>query len=412
MKIKPAWIVAGTGTALITAVIGIGVHQSGAAKPTQSASAGQVVAEPSVADALADKECSFLTKSGDEDAVHTVVLMSRTGVMAGASLPAALVTELSSTTGGTGEPVGSLTLITVGGADEQPRIVLNRAALTDPKAGTGRAERLAKKLPDCVTTALDATAGAQQEGSDELLAQQVAARAADTRLLVVSDGEANTGLLDLRIQTYPQGDPADAVARVKAAGQLPDFAGLEVTYYGIGQNRTEAEHLWLSTFYESLCTASGGTCTIEKDLVPISETATHAVPDDPPLKAVTTVAAGPKTVYRVDSASFQADTTELVDPAAVAVALRTIADTAVLSRAQAITVSGHTCDDASPTAELMQLSKDRAEKIAELLRAQGVTTTITATGHGAGAPIAGPEANGTYTRAQCAANRRVEIVVG
>lgn len=412
MTIKQAWIAALAAAAVIS-VIGVGVHFSTPDLPQQPSNSNEVVTESSVAAALTENKCTFLTKSGDDGGIHTVVLMSRTGVMAGATLPNAVLSDLVDTAGGDGTPVGSLTLITVGGGtEEQPRVVLNRAALSDPKAGSARAARLGEHLPQCLTAALQATAGPQQAGSDELRAQQVAARAADTRVVVVSDGEANTGLLDLRAQAYPYGDPAAAAGRVDTAGQLPDFANLDVTYYGIGQNRSEAERSWLATFYGALCAAAGGTCIIAKDLVPVAATTSHAAPDDPPLRAITPVSEGPTNVYRVDSASFRANSTALVEPAAVMAALREIVDYATRAQAQSVHVYGHACDDGSPPDTLVGIAEDRAQMIADLLRDLGLEATVTHEGLGAQNPVAGPDADGTFTTAQCAANRRVEIVVG
>lgn len=407
------WMTGGVAICLVAAVIGLGVYHSRQdTRPTTPAVAGQTVTESSVTEALTAKKCTFLTRAGDPDAMRTVVLVSRTGAMADLGLPSALLTELVKTAGGAGKPVGSLTLMTVGGGNgEQPRVVLNQAALSDPTAGTERSKRLAEQLPECLATALEASTGPAQAGSDELRAQQLAARTANTQMFVVSDGEANTGLLDLRTQNYPYGDPGVAVASIRAGGQLPNFAGRHVTYYGIGQNRSEAERSWLTTFYSELCQASGGTCTIANDIVPVSEDASRTVPDDPPLTAISAIAHGPSTVYRVDSASFKARSTDLVDKDAVTAALRNIAGDADRLHVRSVSVYGHACDDGSSAAALLQISEDRAQKIAALLRQLGLAATITATGLGAQDPIAGPEPDGTFTSAQCAANRRVEIVV-
>ncbi|MCX2966848.1 OmpA family protein [Gordonia aquimaris] len=411
MKRTSKMALGAAGGLVVAGVVAVGIHESGSSSPASPGAAGTVAADPAVAEALAAEQCSYMTKPGDENGTNTVVLVSRTGLMGGASLPTQLLDALGETSGGQDAPVGSLTLITVGGKNERPRVVLDGAALTDPKAGEKRAERLAAKLPACVTAALDATPGATEPGSDELLAQQVAAQAAQDRVVVVSDGEANTGLLDLRTQNYAHGDPADAVARVADVGQLPKFDGINVTYFGIGQNRTEAERTWLRNFYTEMCIAAGGSCTVAKDLVPV-DTEARNVPADPPLEAVTAIAAGPKTVYRVDSAAFAANSTDLVDADAVVAALTSIAETAKNNRVQKITVGGHACDDTSPVSELVQISQQRADKIAGLLQQQGVAAAITATGFGAEQPVSGPEPDGTYTFAQCAANRRVEIVLG
>ena len=68
----------------------------------------------------------------------------------------------------------------VGGGGEQPRVVVDGGALTDPKAGEARRARLGSTLTRCLTQVLDAAPYQREDGSDELRALQVAARLASS----------------------------------------------------------------------------------------------------------------------------------------------------------------------------------------------------------------------------------------
>lgn len=60
--------------------------------------------------------------------------------------------------------------------------------------------------------------------------------------------------------------------------------------------------------------------------------------------------------YRVDSASFNPDSTDLVDPSAVKVGMIAIAAGGVKS----VQIVGHACEDGSPAVGLRRLSIARA----------------------------------------------------
>lgn len=416
-------IAAAIGVAAVVAVGAVAVLEqkpSGAADHDRSIG-GIVAADPSVHQALTDNQCPYLTEPASPGARHTVVVMSRTGLMASAGLPTGVLRELSETAGGAGDPVGALTLVTVGGDGEAPPTVLDGAALTDPSAGSARRERLLNRLGECVDVALDAAPTPGTEGSDELRAQQAAARIAqaakragtDTRVVVISDGEANAGSLDLREQNFPAGDPAAVASRVAAANELPTFGGLPVSYYGIGQNQTQAGRSWLTSFYTSLCEAAGGDCSVLDDHVPVAEDVPARIPADPPLAPVSPVAGVASTTFRVDSAAFRPDTTDLVDPASVRSALRKVASDITRRSTRQVLVVGHACDDSGSRAGQERIAWSRAETVGALLaQMPGVDPgRINTVGRGVSEPLAGPEPDGRYTQAQCAANRRVEIIL-
>ena len=414
-----AYAVGGLATAAV--VVSLAAY----ADPAPSTPTGTTIENPAVARAAANGGCSYLARPGEPSGTSYVVLVSRTGAMAGAELPNSLMSDIVDSAGGGGAPVGSLTLVLVGGGGEQPHVVLDGGALTDPTAGDARRARLGSTLAGCLTQVLDAAPYQRKDGSDELRALQVAARLAlsasddgATRLAVVSDGEANAGLLDLRTMGYPTSQPAEVVAAIAKDRQLPRLSGLEVAYYGIGQNRDEAERSWLVDLHRRLCSAAGARlCKVLDARVPVTDRKADA-PADPPLRAVARAVSGlpgvdARSTYLVDAAVFQPDSTEFAEPAKVRASLAVVRRAVAAGDVHAVEVVGNACDDGSPEAGLRAIAEARAERVADALRSgPGLgDVDITASGRGADVPLAGPSADGTFTPEDCAQNRRVEITL-
>lgn len=384
---------------------------------------GTTIENEAVARAAVEGGCSYLTEPGDSAGPSHVVLLSRTGAMAGALLPNELMDDIVGSAGGGSDPIGSLTVVLVGGDREQPRVVVDRGALTDPTAGDARRTRLGATLDECLTGVLDAMPRQREDGSDELLALQVAARLASAgeggsaSLAVVSDGEANAGILDLRTMDYPTTRPARAVKAVVEAGQLPRLEGIPVVYYGIGQNRDEADRGWLADFHSGLCAAADGeSCAVRDSRVPLAEVDDADVPADPPLLAVASSVPGlthARSTYVVDAAVFRPDSTEFAEPAKVRASLGVVRQAVAAGDVRTVLVVGNACDDGSPEDGLRAISEARAERVADALRSgPGLgRVEVLASGRGADVPVAGPSADGTFSSADCARNRRVEITL-
>lgn len=407
----------GIGVAGAVAVIGVMVVAGkGAGSPVADPS--KSIASAAVASALTAAGCDQLLTQAPAGATNTVLLVSRTGVMAGAGIPDVVSRALVASAGGGNNPVGGITVVMVGGIGEHPTVVADDAALMDPSAGSARQGRIAANLGGCLTTMLDAARLPSAPGSDELLAEQVAGQAAQAArqggssrvsLFVISDGEANTGLLDLRQQGFDVLTPASVVRRVAQRNEAPSFEGLNVTYVGLGQGLDGASRAWLTSFYTGLCTAAGGTCRTSADQVPVGPVS-GKVAVDPAITAIAPVPGVPN-AFEVSAAAFQADTTSLVDPALVSSQLRQIEAQLRTAPGAVARVVGHVCDDGSPAAALQLLSVERARAIAALLTEAGVPSNqVTAIGVGATQPTAA--STGLPQAAACSAERRVDITIG
>ena len=217
---------------------------------------------------------------------------------------------------------------------------------------------------------------------------------------------------------YLTSRPADVVSAIAEDHQLPRLSGLEVAFYGIGQNRDEAERSWLVDLHQRLCSAAGArSCKVVDDRVPVTDRKAN-VPADPPLRAVAPAVSGlpgvdARSTYLVDAAVFRPDSTEFAEPAKVRASLDVVRRTVAAGDVHAVKVVGNACDDGSPDAGLRTIAEARAETVADALRSvPGLgDVDITASGRGANVPLAGPSADGTFTPEDCARNRRVEITL-
>jgi outer membrane protein OmpA-like peptidoglycan-associated protein len=365
-------------------------------------------------------ECRQLLAEGPAKGPRSVIVLDRTGRLASAQIPGRVVDALVRTAQDDDpEKLGSVSLLTVGGGAGDTHLLADNAALMDPTAGTARQGRIAEGLPACLRTLASEAPAPSRTGSDVLYALQRGARLAqsareagseDVRLYVVTDGEANHGLLDLRRQGYPDAHPASVVRRVVDDGNVPDLAGLDVELIGLGQELPEAERGWLEDFYLGVCEAGGGTCTVSSETVPTDAADDgEQVPEDAPLSVLRSVPDAPAGTVAVDPAAFVPDSTDLVDPAQVAAALRPLSRDLASGRVAGADVVGHACDDGSPRDGLVTLSLARAEAIKGLLvgKDQALSSAVTATGVGADHPVAVPA--GSTEDERCAAQRTVVI---
>jgi len=414
MKITRKHCVVGAAGAAAVVGIAVAAHAGiGASGASVAGGDGIAITAPGVASTLSRSGCGQLLTKAPAGSPLTVLLVSRTGAMAGAGIPDAVSRALVAAAGGAGKPVGAVTVVTVGGRGEQPRTIANAASLMDPRAGTARHDRIAAGLSGCLTKLLAAAPLPQKVGSDELRAEQLAGQAAQAaiqagstvRIFAIGDGEANTGLLDLRAQGFGVQPPAAAVRRVEAQRQLPDFSRVAVTYVGLGQDLDGRGRSWLTAFWSKLCRSAGGTCAVSADQVPLADPR-GTVPADPAVSAISAIP-GASTRFEVNAAAFEADSTRLVAPALVRSELQVVRQ-ALASRPSALAeIVGHVCDDGSPQAGLIRLSRQRAEAIARLL---GVPSGRV---HVSGVGAAEPPANtgGMSADEACAAARRVDVLI-
>ncbi|WP_346619207.1 OmpA family protein [Blastococcus montanus] len=259
---------------------------------------------------------------------------------------------------------------------------------------------------------LVAEAAARTPESDLLAALDLAARAlgaaADRRTLVVVDsGLSTAGALDFATQpALLDADPRALAAQLDDAGALPDLAGIDVVFAGLGdvaapqQALPRAQRENLVALWTAIAEAAGA-ASLHVDDAPLSGQPVGNLP------AVTPVVPGSGPVCEAETVvldegdvAFVADTAAFLDEAAAVATLRPIADrirAADLSAA----LAGTTADVGDATGQV-ELSRRRAQAVADVLATLGVPADrLTVTG--LGSDFAGYDADDP------AANRAVRI---
>ena len=276
-----------------------------------------------------------------------------------------------------------------------------------------REAAVADALDDLGTDVAGLTAGG--DGLDLLGVLASAAALHDGgSIVVVSSGVQTTDPLDLRQLGWSP--DADAVASTLAdQGALPDLAGHDVTFVGLGRtagtqpapsisSTTRLAQLWLA-----ICDAAGATSCTDGGAGASAEapTASSAVPVVP-----VTSDATPCTAPLVLSAAvlFGGDSAALGSSADAA--LQGVADE--LGRCPAgvaADVTGHAADTRAGVVDGEQLSLDRAQVVHDELVRLGVPADALGevSGRGDADPVVDDLPGGVFDDQLAAQNRRVEI---
>ncbi|WP_345714332.1 OmpA family protein, partial [Kineococcus glutinatus] len=323
--------------------------------------------------------------------------------------------ELVRQTSGAG---GTVTLLGVNGAGAAPVVVLDRASLADPSAGSARARRISSLAPACLEQQF-ARATPTATGSDQLRALQEVARRtpAEGTALVLSNGISTAGVLDMTRLPVLAVD-AEAVAEAVPAAELPQGAGRTLTFYGLGETSpplSQTARTWVADVVVALCERSGATCRRDDAVGRLADAAgLAAAPEDGRVPWPE-----PATVQLPDGATRTDVPAELLfafgsaelSPDAAAVLAAVAAD---LRGARSLEVVGHT-DSACPVDPQVcaDLSLRRAQAVAGLLRAQaweGPVPAVEVRGVGPAEPlVADRGADGELIPAAAARNRRVSV---
>ena len=247
----------------------------------------------------------------------------------------------------------------------------------------------------------------------------VKAAPAPATLIVVSSGLSTSGALDLR-QVGWDASPGWVAAQLKARGLLPDLAGYQVIFSGLGDiaGRQPAlplpQQTTLASYWTAICQASGAaSCRVDDtdraQPRPLSTTPVPIVP----VPAVTSVI-GPKhqTVASLpDALLFPFDSSTLVTSADAI--LQPIAQHA-RSQDQLVSITGYASPDGGSSAYNLALSARRAAAVRNRLIALGLPAGQIgqATGAGtAGKTRAACLIHGQLDEAACAQLRKVVIVL-
>lgn len=290
-----------------------------------------------------------------------------------------------------------LLIIPVAGAEHHPAPV--HRVFLDPYPGekSQTATNARQVALSCVAGwAMGERARPAGPGSAILEAISAASRQRPTRILVVSDGLANSGALDLN-QVGFDADPVAVGAELERALAFdPNLDGLEILWGGLGDSaeplpqpaRTSLQQLW-----QQVLTAAGARVTFDPRPAPVGTTPpAESLPEDGvripasetvQLRCGVEVTVPAALLFGPDSARLQAGAAE---------ELRGIAQQLAAHPDWAATVSGHTADYGTERGRL-RLSRERAAVVkAELVRLGADPAQIEARGFGATrpAPPGGP----------------------
>ncbi|WP_433537320.1 OmpA family protein [Micromonospora sp. CA-249363] len=349
----------------------------------------------------------------DNEKVDLAFVVDNTASAARGELPPAATRALNEAQGRARErkSAGQVVLIAVNGAGMQPSVV-RRVAL-DPKPGEAESSRNARGAVISCVRQWAREAAPQAKGSDVLAAITFAARQQAEQILVVSDGVANAGELDVN------GDALDTDPTALAQALLQDerilaqtiedssivWAGLGDTAKPLaGSVRAALQELWSEiltqaeakvTFDDQPREAGGSDDNLPPD--PVSLVATVS-----PLPCGSRIIAPGTVLFEPGSDKLRPEVEDLLRP--VVEQLRTNPDQHAL-------VTGHTAAYQSQGYR-QRLSEDRARAVrAELVRLGAPAERVQAAGYGSRRPLVDEFPGGRHDKIRAAQNRRVEIDV-
>ncbi|WP_432063658.1 OmpA family protein [Streptomyces sp. C10-9-1] len=380
-----------------------------------------------------DRTADTTTRESTENRSHTVVLVDRSPSMrprgavgAGARTPDAAGTLLTARGLAPGEVEGGL--LSVAAFDGTRATVdwdVDRVAVTalqgnDTLRGDRRKARrecLEKRLRQ-VSTGEPGTGRTDVLGALAAAADQLGPGDGDRRIVMVTDGLTNTGCADLRSAGFDGAEEIKATMdRCRAAGELPDLRGAEVSILGIGRSArgkapSSPQTAWLTTLWTRLCEATkAATCHVSATARAHAAAGGETGTDEPkvtfpavserPGGRVTTITLPGSVLFATDHKELSPKARNTLDDAA-----RRIRELDPVS----VAVSGHT--DSRGSAQCgRQLSLARAQAVRSALAERGIAVD-SARGYSDDRPSCAPEYRaGVPDYAAMACNRRVEIAV-
>jgi|GEM_PF-3129119 len=244
---------------------------------------------------------------------------------------------------------------------------------------------------------------------------EVLRAAPNIEIHVFDSGIGTAGLLPLTEGRLDE-DPQAAAARLRDAGLLPGLEGVHIVWHGLGtvagaqEKPDELALTKLRALWSTVLESAGATVSFEP-----------ARASDPPSDALPRVTAVHLPVYTppiveacqtsldADTVSFRPDLPEFVNRPDAERAARAVAD-GLKGCSGCPTVTGTTASDGDE-AWLLELSRQRAQAFAALLREAGVTCDIRT--DGVGTHFAGfqpdHDEHGALIESVAAQNRRVLI---
>jgi outer membrane protein OmpA-like peptidoglycan-associated protein len=265
-----------------------------------------------------------------------------------------------------------------------------------------------------------AEAAAKTPETDLLRALDLAARAISGEsgahtIVVVDSGLSTVAPLDFTQAGLLDADPTELATSLKVTGQLPDLAGVDVVFQGLGDTALPQEPIGraqrtnLIGIWQAVVEAAGGHGQSED--APLSGDAIPGLPSVTPVPPGADFQCTAGTVVLTGGdVAFQPNSADFVDPAAAGEILRPIAAQMVDAQLTA-TVTGTTAR-VNDLEGQRELSRERAQAVADALTSQGVpSASLTVVGLGSEFPdyVQDHDSNGALIPGAAAENRKVVI---
>jgi hypothetical protein len=235
--------------------------------------------------------CATLAVAADGAPVHRVdVLIDRTAddppVALPAGVSAAIVAEAQSPEHATVTEVGVIQGPSLGGTFWASTGYRSRPRTHRPDQQAAYGQHVARCVEEAAAHARPVVPNSDVLGALQYASRQRSTSDMHNTILAVTNGLANAGSLDLRRWMAGDASVADVIAAVRQQGELPEFAGAEVRFFGIGEVGGHArvlstgERAWLVRFWRKLCFAAHGFgCTVDESVSPSNGVGTALLPD-------------------------------------------------------------------------------------------------------------------------------------
>jgi outer membrane protein OmpA-like peptidoglycan-associated protein len=304
-------------------------------------------------------------------------------------------------------------------ADGKPFIAQKGSLLTPAANAVARTqEREANRAK--VTAALR-SAQAKTPETDLLTALTLGARSVhDSRgrhtIVVVDSGISTAGPVNFTQPGMPDVDASDLAAQLRAAKELPDLAGADVLFEGIGDSAEpqvtpdNARRQWLIGVWTAIAKASGASSATVVS-TPLQGRPAATLPPVTPVNWSQGLTCTPSTVVLTGGdVAFRPDSAQFLDRSAAVATVRPIAEQLIDSGGIA-TLTGTTAN-VGDMAGQRKLSLERAQAVMGLLVGLGVPSGhLSAVGVGSDFPgyVQDHDGSGRLIAAAAAQNRKVII---
>lgn len=305
-------------------------------------------------------------------------------------------------------------------ADGKPSVIGEKDLLIEGANDVAREESKRKNRQEVEQGILSAKA--DDDEVNLLTALDLAARTIHSKrtkpstIVVVDSGLSTLPPLDFTREGMLGADPQDVVESLEKQDALPDLAGIDVVWQGMGDTAAPQKPLSngqrknLQAIWDAVLAAAGGTVTVEEH--PLTEPGAEGLPPvtPVPLPEGPTCAAGGVTLTGADIA-FRPNSDVFLDEAAAREVLKPIAEQLKAADGVTVTLTGTTADVEDMPGQV-KLSNERAAAVKGLLAELGVPTgSMTAKGVGSDFPgyVTDHTPDGTLDPAAAAQNRKVIV---